>query len=173
IDLWSFTAVDGERVNIEALTTATTSGAFGVCWGLYDKEGQPVAGCGACNGGDQCGPLSAAASPYSVVVADLNSDGTGTYQITLERLTATTACGVRALGCDTPSDATLTAPTDIDLWSFTAVDGERVNIEELTTATTSGAFGVCWGLYDKDGQPVAGCGACNGGDQCGPLSAAA
>jgi len=82
-DCYLVTAVDGERVNIEALTTATTSGAFGVCWGLYDKDGQPVAGCGACNGGDQCGPLSAAASPYSVLVADLNSDGTGTYQITL------------------------------------------------------------------------------------------
>src|SRR6267142_130003 len=124
-NLFSFAASDGERVHV---TAAVGTLSFPE-WRLLDAAGQPAAGCAAFTFTERdCGPLVAGSSPYAIEVRDNGLNSAGTYTLHLQRLTAGARSSAEPLICDAPAIATIEAPTDTDIFSFSASDGERVHV---------------------------------------------
>src|SRR5262249_54951391 len=118
-DLLAFTAVDGERVHLSVLNGSPVGAGFNVDWRLLDSQGNPVTGgCGSFGFGTtrDCGPLTAAGSPYRLEVEDSGRNDTGTYVAYLQRLSA--PCDATPFPCDTPLTRALSDPLDTDLLAF-------------------------------------------------------
>ena len=81
-----------------------------------------------------CGPLPASGNPYRVEVIDWQNDATGPYTIHLYRLTATAACEDVALSCDVPQAGSIESPVDKDFFSFSAAEGEWVEVSLVELA---------------------------------------
>ncbi len=169
-DFYSFSVQDGELVNIGVQEAGPNTD---VVWRLLDKTGTPAGG--ACGGfrrsfGGDCGPLTAAGSPYRINVLDDGVNATGAYRVSLARLTV--PCDAVALPCDEVLDATIANPIEHDFYSFTVTqDGQRVNISVQESG--SGVDPV-WRLLDRRGVGVPG--PCAGfirsfGTDCGALLA--
>jgi hypothetical protein len=149
-DFFSFTAADNERVSI-VVGRATTDAGFNPSWHLVTNTGAFASvQCSQTAEGARyyCGPFSAAESPYRVVVFDTGLDATGTYHIALERLTS--PCDDSPLPCDQIVSGEIGDSFDADIFSFTALNDQRVNI--AVAPTTSGAgYNPSWHLLTKSG----------------------
>src|SRR5262249_17527405 len=60
--------------------------------------------------------------------ADGSYDSTGNYSLSLQRLSAAQRCGPGSLACDIVATATIDANTDTDLYNFSGVANEIVQI---------------------------------------------
>src|SRR5207244_2733602 len=131
IDLYRFTAVAGEAVTIGIAKTGGDA-SFTPYWRLLDADGIAVSGCNAyyANVVD-CGLT--AAGTYRVAVSDRSYAAMGSYDLMLTRRSA--PCEDTSLPCDTATAGTIGHKLDIDLYTFTAVDGEVVNIAIAKTGT--------------------------------------
>ena len=168
--LWTFTAAEGERIQI-ALTRVDPSGPrFEPVWRLLDHSGGTVAwwyGGGVVD----LGPLTAAGSPYCIDVLDNSLDDTGSYQIELERLSATTACEASPLACGVTSSGSISERLDADLYTFDAIDGEIVEIGFGAVVPSGLRFMPYWRVLDRTGNTVMGW-TTYGLYDVGPLAAA-
>ncbi|MGE3468874.1 MAG: hypothetical protein AB7O28_00910, partial [Vicinamibacterales bacterium] len=163
-DLHEFPGVAGERVHVVVATESATSGSFGVWWRLLASDGSGVAGCNAFSASNRDCTLPATEAAYAVEVLDLGFDGTGTYSLLIQRLTAGQRCGT-AITCDVPASTTISSRVDTDLHEFDGWAGERVHVTVVTETVTSGSFGVWWRLLAADGTGVPGCSAFSASDR--------
>jgi hypothetical protein len=97
------------------------------------------------------------AGTYAVEVFDAEQDGTGTYILHLQRLTAGQRCA-NPLTCGVETTTTIDTRADTDLHGFTGEGGASVtiNIERLGGTIL---FGPVWRLLAPDGSPTASCGS--------------
>ena len=149
-NLHSFTAVAGERVSVTLANQGGTS--FSPAWRILRPDG--VAVCGfAFAGLNDC--LLATAGSYTVEVVDGSVDGSGTYGLHIQRLTAGQRCG-DTIPCGTPISRTLgtTNIADTNLHSFNAVAGERVSVALANQGGT--LFNPAWRIVGPDGVAVCG-----------------
>ncbi len=174
-DFFSFTATDGERVEINVVKTSPSGANFQPFWRLVRNDGNPAGVCGSfvLSTQGECGPLSSAFSPYRIEVRDFNSNDTGTYRVHFYRLPAATACENTALACSVPAAATIDNPSDSDFFSFNVVPNEFARITVVTGAQTGTNFQPAWRLVANNGNPASSCGFFVSSAQviCGPLSA--
>ena len=169
-DLFRFSATDGETVSVTVVGEPPVLAA----WRLLKADGTAVPGFenlyprGAAT---DCGPLSAAGSPYRIQVADFSSEATGRYRVYMQRLTALTACEGTGLTCDAGVSDSLQSPVDTDLYSFSVTNGEVVSVTVVGEPPVQAA----WRLLKGSGAPVPGFeypGVRPAATICGPLSAA-
>ena len=169
-DLFRFSATDGETVSVTVVGEPPLQAA----WRVLKADGTPVPGFevpGVRAAATDCGPLSAAGSPYRIQVADFNSEATGRYRVYLQRVTALTACEGTSLACGTAVSDSLQSPEDTDLFSFSVANGEIVSVTVVGEPPVQAA----WRLLKGSGAPVPGFGSFipwPAATSCGPLSAA-
>src|SRR5262245_60978003 len=175
-DSFSFTAGDGERVQITVVEVPPSTSSFQAEWRLLKRDNNPAAApCGAFARSSQrdCGPLAASDSPYRIEIRDFDQDSIGFYRLHFYRLTAAAACDDRPLACGTRSDASIDDRLDSDLFSFNAVANEPVSVIVAKAAQSGANFQTEWRLLRGNGLPVSGaCGNFNTSEQptaCGPL----
>jgi hypothetical protein len=155
-DEYLVTAAEGEQVSFMIIRVAPSGVNFQPETRLLRSDGTPVP-----NGdwsdapGRDCGPLHASESPYRLQVRDLNRDDTGTYRVHLQRLTATQACEATPLVCDVPLNDTISDPTDTDLLTFAAAEGEHIGVI-LRPLSGGSSFLPEARLLRADGTPAAG-----------------
>jgi hypothetical protein len=178
----NFTVAEGERLGISLTRVTPTAGSFDPVWRLLDGAGNPVADldCDASETGrSDCGPLAASGNPYHIEVKDYASNGTGTYELDVQRLPAAAACEGILIPCDGvvsdrigQLDGTGISESDLFRLNFTVGEGERVQVDVARLVTSSGSFDPVWRLLDGAGNPV-GDVDCDsnetGPSDCGPL----
>jgi hypothetical protein len=152
-DLYSFPVTTAnQKVHISLAAQTSTGGFFGPVWRLVNPAGNPVACEGVSDfaaGERDCGPL--ATGSYAVEVMDLFLDGTGTYSLHLQRLTAGARCG-GTVPCNTPVTGEIEARADTNLYSFVA--NSSVNVNVTPQSQTGGFFSPGWRLVNPSGDPV-------------------
>jgi hypothetical protein len=179
VNLHTFTVdpSDAEIVNITVspITSTTPGVVFNPVWRLIDKDGVLTndLSCDFSPDSSDCGPLKASGNPYRIEVSDNASRGTGTYELSMQRLTAAAACDPLVLPCDGVDTRTLTpSASRLHKLDFSAVDGELVSVD--VQPTMGFGFTPVWRLLDNTGTPVSAGGCATNrslpGD-CGPLSA--
>ncbi len=159
IDIFSFGAGDGERVQITVVEAPSQHADFQPEWRLVKNNGDPVSGpCGLFGQRSQsdCGPLVASDSDYRIQIRDVNRDRTGAYRVQFYRLNAAAACDDRALACGVRSDASIDELLDNDLFSFNAVANEPVGVTVVKAAQSGAHFQTEWRLINGNGAPVSG-----------------
>src|SRR5205807_5342577 len=127
-----------------------------------------------------------ASSCGKFTTADLRDCGplvAGTYQLSLpdalpvcsadvhvQRLTAAQACDSTPIACDVPQTLSISPEVDSDLFRFSVVDQERV---QVTLGEVTGGFTAEWRLLSSTGAPASSCGnfATATSLDCGPLAA--
>jgi hypothetical protein len=161
-DTFTFNAKADETVSIAAVRVSGTN--FDPRWDLFGPDGRNVA--------SWVSGLGQATLPsdgvYTVRVYDDWSDGTGTYNLTMEPLsdehngvstgTTTPACmrgseGTQPLSCGTTRLGGIAQVGDTDTFTFNARSGETVSIAAVIT--TGANFGPRWDLFGPDGRNVA------------------
>jgi hypothetical protein len=162
-DLLGFAAADGERVHVTVGRGTLTFPE----WRLLDAAGVPVAGCGLfAQGGRDCGPLAAAASPYAVEVEDDDRLSTGTYGVHLQRLTHPRRCPTGTLACGATVAGAIETPGDTDLFALAFdVDGHTLHVDAARGSLVSPQWRVV------NGEGVAVCPFRPAENFCGPLPA--
>jgi hypothetical protein len=160
-DIYSFAvSTANQRVHVSLAAETVTGGSFTPGWRLLNPAGVPVT-CEALTdfsaGERDCGPL--ATGSYAVEVMDIGLNGTGTYSVHLQRLTATARCG-GTLSCGAPTPGTIDARADTDLYTFNAAAGGTVSVNVTALTVTAGSFTPGWRIVDPAGNPVV-CGASN------------
>src|SRR5439155_1327348 len=128
---------------------------------------------------------------YRIEVRDQFSDGTGSYVVYLQRLTAAAACETTTIACDGSPSAACDTPiacngspsvaidpaveSDLIRFNFDVVEGEQVDINVINGTSASGNFSVQWRLLTGAGTPAVSCGDYTdprfGLRDCGPLPA--
>ena len=154
-NLHSFSALAGERVYIAFRGDSVAS--FNPVWRLISPAGTPVTGCSTFTTASQDCTLPSAGS-YAIEVQDSNIDGSGTYHVNVQRLTAGQRCGT-SLTCGVAQSNTVGTPNraDSNVHTFTGIGGQSVNV---TVGNASGtAFNPVYRLLMPDGSPSAACGA--------------
>jgi hypothetical protein len=146
-DTYRFEAAEaGEVVSI---TAADTSPVNQACWRLYAADGSAI-GATVCGQGDR---TLSAAGVYTVQVVEQNDDGSGSYQIEVDRVSAGAAsCSEGTLVPCTPFSRSITPVGDNDVYRI--VTTEPNTFLRITAATTEGAMSACWQLYTSAGTPV-------------------
>jgi methionine-rich copper-binding protein CopC len=154
VDRFRFDGVPSERVHI-TLGNEGGTGMFNPAWRLMAPDGIPVVGCATFTGADRDCAL-VAAGVYAIEVEDFSFDGTGTYSLQLQRLTAGQRCGAATIACDVVATNTIDVRVDTDLHEFTGVAGERLHV---TVGKEAGGalFAPMWRLVAPDGTLVVGC----------------
>jgi hypothetical protein len=153
-NLHSFSGTANERLYIVLTNDGGT--AFTPIWRLVAPDGTPSSSCGSFT----TAPLDcvlAVSGSYAIEVMDSGLDGTGTYGLQVQRLTAGQRCDGATIACDTPVSTTIDARADTNLHSFTGVAGERVHIG-VSDQGGGAAFAPFWRLLLPDGtvSPVCG-----------------
>jgi len=172
-DLLSFAVSDGERFSLTVVPISPPPG-FEVLWRLLRADGSAVFPSGEWRGQgvSDCGPLSAAASPYRLEIKDSGEDVGGTYRVHLQGLNSFTACDRRSLRCeDSPLTGVIDDRTDSDLLQFVLADGDEVTVMVQRTDPSEPGFAPIWRLLETDGRPAVSCGDWTGSEvvSCGPL----
>ncbi len=152
IDLWTFTASQGDRI---ALQVNEVSGAAGFTpvLELFSPNGSRL----AVDSDGLVARVDAQASlsgTYTVAVSDLSTSGNGTYQLHLAKAPGDFVVPQGdeggALMDAVPQDAAI-GVGDFDLWTFAATTGERITV--LLTELTGGAnFTPRIELFNADGH---------------------
>jgi ribosomal protein S27AE len=176
-DIFSFSvSTANQRVHVSLARVTQTAGFFSPGWRLISPAGTPVACEGISDfaaGERDCGPLAATGS-YAVEVMDLGLNGTGTYNVQVQRLNASAPrCG-GSTACDTPLSGTIGSRADTDIFSFPVTTAnQRVHVSLALQTQTAGFFSPGWRLISPAGTPV----TCEGisdfaaGERdCGPLA---
>ena len=163
-NLHSFPGAAGERIYVALTNGGGTT--FAPVWRLVAPEGSLVTGCSSFTTAGRDCTLPAAGS-YAIEVADSNLDGSGTYGLHFQRLTAGQRCDGSTIGCDTPQTAALgsSGPADTDLYSFSSTPGEVVRINIGNHGGSAGFFPI-FRLLLPDGSPTPDCGAFGGPRDC-------
>ena len=97
------------------VTYMASKGSAGNCSGPGLFKRRPI----------DCGPLSQSGNPYRIKVEDEFRDGTGTYTVYFQRLTASAACDDTPLTRDVPVEGSIDELTDTDLFSFNVTSSEQ------------------------------------------------
>jgi hypothetical protein len=162
VDRFTFACQGGEVVHITLGNQGGSAGSFDPVWRLTNSDGSPASVCGtlAGAGGRDC--TVPAAGGYAVEVKDNGANGTGTYSVHLQRLTASERCTASTLTCDATLTTTIEAFADTDLHEFTGTIGEVVHITLSNDGGTSGSFFPVWRLIAPDGTAAAVCGTPSG-----------
>ena len=175
-DLFSLTVSTTEQISVQVIPGTPSGLNFRPAWRLLDAAGAGAGGCGLLSTAATraCGPLEPGGSPYSIEVFDQSTDDTGAYQLRFQRLTQSAACESAPLVCDVPASGAIDSPLDTDLWSFTAVDGERIALTAVANVGEPAQFSPSWRLLNADGSTASACGSFSTGASrdCGPLLAA-
>src|SRR4051794_28624414 len=151
-NLHSFSAAANERVHVSIANQGGTN--FNPFFRVLAPTGAVVSGCSFTNSNVDC--LLPVAGSYGVEVLDGSFDGTGTYSLHIQRLTAEFRCGGQAR-CGTaltPAALGAVARADSDLWSFGGVIGS-VNIAFTNLGGT--AFNPVWRVVSPTGTTISGC----------------
>src|SRR5439155_891195 len=196
-DRFTFNVVEGEQVDINVINGTPLSGNFSVQWRLLTGAGTPAVSCGGETdprfGLRDCGPLPASGNPYRIEVRDQFSDGTGSYVVYLQRLTAAAACETTTIACDGSPSAPCDTPiacngspsvaidpaveSELIRFNFDMVEGEHVDIHVINGTSASGNLSVAWRLLTGAGTPAVSCGGYTDPRSrqflrdCGPLPA--
>ena len=151
-NLHSFSAAANERMHVSIANQGGTN--FNPFFRVIAPTGAVVAGCSFNASNVDC--LLPVAGSYAVEVLDGSFDGTGTYSLHIQRLTAAFRCGgqARCGGTLTPAALGAVAHADSDLWSFGGVIGS-VNIAFTNLGGT--AFNPLWRVVSPTGTTVSGC----------------
>src|SRR3954452_1181811 len=150
--LHNFSATANERVHVSIANQGGTN--FNPFFRVLAPTGAVVSGCSFTNSNVDC--LLPVAGSYGVEVLDGSFDGTGTYSLHIQRLTAEFRCGGQAR-CGTaltPAALGAVARADSDLWSFGGVIGS-VNIAFTNLGGT--AFNPVWRVVSPTGTTISGC----------------
>ena len=152
VDRFRYTGVGGERVHVLFHNDGGIA-TFNPFWRLRAPDGTEISCPGNAHGERDC--LLSAAGTYTIEVADLGADGTGTYSVSIAPLTAGRRCGPTSLTCDVPASNTIDAPLDSDIheFDFTAVAGERVHVAFHNDGGTA-TFNPFWRLRAPDGTEI-------------------
>ncbi|MDO8632919.1 MAG: hypothetical protein Q7R41_20755, partial [Phycisphaerales bacterium] len=175
-DLLNFRVADGEIIRVSLAEPPNQPTNFNPSWRLIDGDGFPAVSCGAfattVTGAD-CGPLLSSRNPYRLEIQDGTRNDTGIYLAAYDRLPAHLACGQVELQCGVSTAGTTDSLVDIDLFSFSAPEGEVVRILVLKQSGGT-AYGPNWRLIDGSGRPAPFCGTVTTSTSldCGPLPAA-
>ena len=124
VDRFTFNGVALEIVHISVANEGGTN--FNPVVTLIGPGG-PVLSCTTITSNADC--TLPASGAYTIQVVDGLSNGTGTYSVHVQRLTAGRRCG-GLIGCDVPVTSTLgtAARADTNLRSFSAAANERVHV---------------------------------------------
>lgn len=168
-DAYSFSAAEGEMDELGFRKFDPSGISFNPMWRVVDKDGVPYVGWNESISYD-IGPLPAAGNPYRVEVEDNGHDGTGTYRLELHRLSAPMTCGGIPIACDVPYTGAIENEVDADLMTFTAAEGEMVELDFVRISPAGLRFDPIWRVLDKNGLSFLGWMA-SGGYDIGPLTA--
>ncbi len=178
-DLLQFSVADQEIVRITVVDDGPKGPDFSSEWRLLDSNGDPAPDCGGfsffSNVSADCGPLPEGA--YQIEVQDFDRDDTGSFQVHLQRLTASAACPGEgsAIRCNQSLSATIDPRTDSDLFRFAATNQEIARISVADRSASGSDFSSEWRLLDAQGNPAPSCGGfsffSNVSADCGPLPA--
>jgi hypothetical protein len=162
-NLHSFPGTAGERVYI--VLTSEGGTLFNPVWRLVAPDGSLVTGCNGFSTSARDCTVPTTGS-YAIEVADGNLDGSGTYGLHLQRLTAGQRCDGTTIGCDSPQTSTIgTGQADTNLHSFSSTAGEVVHINLASHGGAAGFFPV-FRLLLPDGSPAPECGTFGGPRDC-------
>jgi len=141
IDVWTFTAVAGERIAVH-IGEITDNDDFRPWIRVWAPNGATLGstfGLAAAELGDLVAPV---AGTYLVIVGTFNSgvDGTGTYRLNMAKTQGTvTVSGGDQGGALTSGVATSgqILPGDIDVWTISATAGQRISLQISETSETN------------------------------------
>jgi hypothetical protein len=178
-DLYSFAAADGDMVHISGAKVTSAQHLFHPVWRLLKRTGVPDDVCGEFTHlaipTRDCGPLSAADSPYRIEVADENHAETGIYHLHYQLLSGPT-CHARGLSCLINTIGEIETPADSDLFTFTVANDGIVKVTVVEQAPYQPLFHVVWRVLKSNGVPAVSCGEFShlaiSARDCGPLPAA-
>lgn len=166
-DLVRFSAAEGETVR---LTVRELDGSLRAEWRLLTAAGTRAPACDTFRRSlaADCGPLPA--GEYQIEIRDEPGQGTGTFAVHLQRLTAAVACDSAPIRCDQTVLGEVDPPVESDLYRFAVEDGEVVRV---TLDERSGLLRAEWRLLTAAGLPAP---VCRGSTtaraaDCGPLPA--
>src|SRR3954451_2308416 len=160
VDRFTFNGVALEIVHISVGNEGGTN--FNPVVTLIGPGG-PVVSCATISSNADC--TLPASGAYTVQVVDGSSNGTGTYSVHLQRLTADRRCG-GSIACDVPVTSTLgtAARADTNLHSFSAAANERVHVSIGNQGGTN--FNPFFRVLAPTGAVVSGCSFTNSNVDC-------
>ena len=139
MDLWTFTAVSGDRIIVQIGETSGGAG-FTPMIELFAPNGARLGG----NSGGVTARLDSQAAvggTYTVLVSDFNPNGVGSYRLRLAQVPATLVVPAGDEGGALTNGANQQGTIDVgdlDMWTFTAAKGDRI---VLQVGELSGASG--------------------------------
>ncbi len=125
---YGFTVEANDVVYVRFADLSTTSGTFGAWAHLYDADGTAI---DDCDDGVLTAQVSQSGDVY-LFISDLDSDGTGTYEFTLQR--KNNPADVTATAYGETESGSIDSITQPRAYSFTGVSGDHVHVtfEDLT-----------------------------------------
>lgn len=147
---YKFTASANDKIYIALAELTETAGYFDPDLELYDSSGTKITSTISSGAFRATIPQ---AGEYSLFVADSYRDGSGTYEITLQR--PNNPANAENLNYNTLTEDSLETFTGINVYSFTANAGDIVTICSSVKTTTSGYFGTYLELFDSSGARLA------------------
>jgi hypothetical protein len=128
--------------------------AFVPEWRVLDAAGGAASTCGAFSAvtARDCGLMPGS---YKVHVQDMNGDGTGSFLVHLQRLTAAAACETTAIACNETLSGALSAVVDTDLFRFTLAAQQTVRV--TVTERSGPGLQLGWRLLTAAGTAPPAC----------------
>ena len=155
-DLFRFAVGAGETVRIAVAEIGPPG--VPVSWRLLTADGNPAAACGIFTtvSASDCPQL--AAGTYQVEVQASGRDGTASYNVHLQRLTAATACETTTIDCDQVVPGELVTTTDDSLLRFDVAPAEGI-VRPSIVGLGGPAFFPQWRILNANGISAADCGS--------------
>ena len=152
LDTFTFTAEAGDIVTITFLQTLAVDAGFSVRGLVYTPAGGLFANLTTLVGGINNLAITQPGT-YTLRVSDSDSTKRGSYAVGLTwLLPASKRCGSQTpLGCGQVVNASISAPLELDLFTFTAEAGEIVTITFLQTLAIDAGFSVRGLVYTPTG----------------------
>src|SRR2546425_630351 len=169
LDVWSFTATQGDYIAVSMGEVAPMSSSFEPWIRLVSPTGE-VVGNSAGPAAAQIGVTAATSGTYTVIVGTKTFynviDGTGNYQLTLTKGPGAFAISPGDDGGALTNGATYAGSIyvgDLDVWSFTATQGDYIAVSMGEVAPMSSSFEPWIRLVSPTGEVV--------GNSAGPAAA--
>jgi len=145
---YQFSANANDKILIAFAGLTQTSGTFDLYLELYDTTGTKLVDSSS---GVLTATTTTAGNLY-LLVMDRYRNGTGTYELTLQR--TNNPANAQALSFGQTTSGTIATFTDIDVYSFTASINDTITVRFAGVSTTSGTFDPYLGLYDATGTSL-------------------
>jgi hypothetical protein len=156
LDVFTFTAEAGDMVTLTFLQTLATDAGFSVSGLVYTPTGTLFANLTTLVGGINNLAITQPGT-YTLRVSDSQSTRRGSYVVGLTwLLPLAKRCGSQTtLGCGQVANASIEAPLEFDLFTFTADAGDIVTITFLPTQATDADFAARGLVYTPAGALLA------------------